>query len=396
MNNGTNARWSTLDRFWLNFTGGKFRHVYEEAVIGGMSNPGFMFKFEADGYAPVVTRAVGPEEAAASFDVALNAAESKVVTVLLPDGRPASGADIGLVSPEARLQLIPGGFSRDGLQSAGSLIACGKDGQFELPPDDAVTGVVAAHGEGFASVARLDLQTEPVLRLQAWGRLEGSYVSGEKAVAGRELYFEYGQDGRISLSTEFRAYRVTTDENGRFAFPQVPPGKHRLVRLVQQNSVPQAGWLLRFLEEVEIRPGETTQVTVGGSSYNVTARLRWPQELKRDPSWKVSASIRTPSPLPPESAMGNAQALAAWRAIPEVKAALTNMRHFPLTENVDGTFSVEDVPAGEYRFSAAVFETPGMAGPMTMHARAEASVTVPSDPPSGTVDLGEVVLKPAP
>ena len=48
-NNATNGRWSTLDRFWLNFAGGKFRHVFEEAVIGGMSNPGFIFKFEADG-----------------------------------------------------------------------------------------------------------------------------------------------------------------------------------------------------------------------------------------------------------------------------------------------------------------------------------------------------------
>ena len=126
INNGTNAQWSTLDRFWLNFTGGQFRHVFEEAVIGGMSNPGFVFKFQADGYAPFVTRAVGPEEAEASFDVALNPAESKVVTVLLPDGQPASGAEIGLVSQGARPMLIPGGFSRDNLQSAESLFGATK------------------------------------------------------------------------------------------------------------------------------------------------------------------------------------------------------------------------------------------------------------------------------
>ena len=122
-NNATNGRWSTLDRFWLSFAGGKFRHVFEEPVIGGTANRGFIFKFEADGYAPLVTRVVGPEEAEASFDVALNPAKSVVVTVLLPDGRPAAGADVALVSAGARFQLLPGGFSRDNPQSGGSLLA---------------------------------------------------------------------------------------------------------------------------------------------------------------------------------------------------------------------------------------------------------------------------------
>ena len=217
-----------------------------------------------------------------------------------------------------------------------------------------------------------------------------------KALPGRELYFQYGQGGRSLISTDFKAYQVTTDENGRFAFPQVPPGKHRLTRLAPLKGGPATGWSLEPLQEVEIRPGETTQVTIGGSSHHVAARLRWPQELNRDPSWKVSASLRTPLPRPPENAVGNAQALAAWQALPEVQAALTNMRHFPLEKTPTELSRRRLFQRENTCFLSQLFDSPTAAGPVKMHARAEASVTVPSDPPSGTVDLGEVLLKDGP
>jgi len=391
--NQTNAQWSTLDRFWLNFAGGEFRHVFEEAVISGMSNPGFVFKFEAEGYAPFVTRAVGPEEAKVSFDVALRAVESKVVTVLRPDGRPARGAEIGLVAPGVRLDLLPGGFSHDNLSVPENLLVSDKDGQFKLPADDSVTRVVATHAEGIADVSRADLATDPVVRLQPWGRLEGTYVSGGKAVGGRELFFEYGQDGQVAISSGFDAYRIKTDESGHFAFPQVPPGKHRLMRRIEHKYGSQTAWSHQPLEEVEIRPGETTQVTVGGSTCSVAVRVRWPQELARDPAWKLTASLQSPQPRPPQEALGNPQALAAWVALPEVKAALSKARHFPLTENADGSFSAEEVPAGDYVLSAAVFEPKATQGPAAIHARAETAVTIPANATTATVDLGELVLK---
>ena len=52
------ATWSSIDRFWLSFEGGQFQHLYEELVRGGLKEPAFLFKFEADGYAPLVTRTV--------------------------------------------------------------------------------------------------------------------------------------------------------------------------------------------------------------------------------------------------------------------------------------------------------------------------------------------------
>jgi hypothetical protein len=46
---GATIQWSSFDRDWLNFTGGKFRHAFEDAMVQGCPNPGYALKFEADG-----------------------------------------------------------------------------------------------------------------------------------------------------------------------------------------------------------------------------------------------------------------------------------------------------------------------------------------------------------
>src|SRR6266496_1612085 len=52
--------WSTIDRFHPTFEGGTFRHVYEEAVVCDATNSGYLLKFEADGYAPYLSRFIAP------------------------------------------------------------------------------------------------------------------------------------------------------------------------------------------------------------------------------------------------------------------------------------------------------------------------------------------------
>ena len=77
----TNAHWSTIGRFWLDFADGAYTNRFEEAVLGGTKNPGYMLKFIADGYAPFVSRAIGPDEGDVQLDVVLHRAVATVVTV---------------------------------------------------------------------------------------------------------------------------------------------------------------------------------------------------------------------------------------------------------------------------------------------------------------------------
>ena len=396
----TNATWSNIDRFWLSFEGGRFRHVFEEPVLGGVKEPAFVFKFEAEGYVPFVTRVVRADEGEAQFDVRLRAGAATAMTVLLPDGRPAVNADIGLVSPGAGLRLIPGGFSRENLQSGGSLLTTDGQGQFRLPPDDAVARVIAAHPGGFAETTPAVLAAEPVIRLQAWGRLEGTYLSRGQPAADRELLFQYGQGDFTTVSSDSRAYQVRTDRDGRFVFPQVPPGQHRLVRLVPEKGLPGMSsgtvWSHQPLLQVDIRPGDTTTVTIGGTSYTVRARLQWPADLPREANWRVVGVVRTPVLPAPEETRNSPQALAAWRNRPEVRGAFAGQRFFPLAETTDGTWVAEDVPAGSYVLFVGAVGPGETAGQFKERARAEVPVVVPADPPSGVLDLGEIPMVPTP
>jgi len=66
---------SPLERFWLDFSGGEFHHSYEEAVITGIPNPGYVLKFEAEGYAPYVTRTIEAEEGVVELAIELERSE---------------------------------------------------------------------------------------------------------------------------------------------------------------------------------------------------------------------------------------------------------------------------------------------------------------------------------
>jgi RNA polymerase sigma factor (sigma-70 family) len=391
----TSFQWSSIDRFWLNFEGGKFRHVYEEPVIAGSKPYGFAFKFEAEGYASAITRAVAEDEGKVHFDIALQPARTSLITVVLPDGRPAASADIGLVSPSSGLRLLPGGFDRNNVQSGGSLVRTDGRGEFKLPPDESIARIIAAHLEGFAETTPAALESEPTLRLQPWGRLEGIYRSAGQAAAGRELLFEYGDGNYQSISSSFDGYRVKTDAQGRFVVPQVPPGHHRLVRLVETKVNPGGvGWTHEPMTDVEIRAGETTSIAVGGCT--VTARLRWPADLSQVSNWTVRVWLRPASLIPPDETKANPAALAAWYAQPETRKAAARTRGYALSQKASGVYAAEEVPAGDYQLAASVLDPSTSSSALQARAHAELLIAVPADLSAGSLDLGEIELQTGP
>jgi len=260
----TNAHWSTLDRFWLNFEGGKFNHTYEEPVLGGTPNPGYMFKFQAEGYAPVVSRPVAASERGAHFEITLRRAKTSSVSILLPDGRPAARAEIGLVSPTSELRLAPGAFDRSTSIQAANVLTADENGNFTLALEPDVNRLIVAHPAGFGMTTPAALATSPVIQLQPWGRLEGTFLSGSDAAPGRSVLFEFEHGNYLSISMDFSSYQTKTDNQGGFVFPQVPPGKHSVVELTPQRQPSGAtAWSHNRIADVEILPGETTRVTLG-------------------------------------------------------------------------------------------------------------------------------------
>jgi hypothetical protein len=394
---GTRPRWSTIERFWPSFAGGKFRHSLEEAVVGGMANPGYVFKFEAEGYAPHVTRTVAPDEGEVFFEVTLQPASSTTLTVLQPDGRPAANADVGLVSSGAQLRLRPGGFDRTSGASGGSVLTTDAKGQVRLPPDESIRKVVVVHAQGFAEATSAKLQAEPTLQLQAWGRVEGVYWKGGKPAAGQELLPGLPGEDALSISFDFMTCKIQTDGAGRFAFAKLPSGHLRLMHLV---SIAQkdggTSWIHEPLTDVEVRPGERTWIEPGKADRSVTLRLRWPAGWQAEPGWQTWAMIGTPLPYPPLEVRTNQAASLQWTQRPENRAAFASARSFSLKDAGSGTWIGEDVTPGRYLVRVFVRDANGPQGADNLRARFEGPVEVPADSSTGPVDLGEIPLEQMP
>jgi RNA polymerase sigma factor (sigma-70 family) len=395
----TNARWSMLEPFWPRFSGGQFRHTYEEPVVGGMANRGYILKFEAEGYAPFISRIIGADEVEARIDAVLHPAASTTITVLLPDGRPASQVDVGLVSPGARLELLPGRFSRLGPLSGAALLRTDAKGKVLLSSDPSITRVIFACSDGYAEAMPADLRVEPTVRLQPWGRIEGVFASG-KSAAGRLVKLELGHDAFDTVRTDFHQYQLEADGEGRFTFPQVPPGQRKLLRLFPGKQGNMAMWRHGPTTDIDIQPGETTRTTLGEPGCIIIARVLWPEGFKRAPTMQVFGTVATPLPEPPADGIGSddvghMEALVRLQKSPEFLVAAASARRYPFTEQPDGTWRSEEVLPGNYTVSVRVAVFPAAEGGMAPYKYMEgmAPVTVPAEPVTGALDIGEIVVR---
>lgn len=390
----TNAAWSPLDRFWLSFGGGEFRHTFTEAVVGGIKNPGYVLKFEAEGYAPWVTRTVAADEGEVRLDIVLRAASATTITVVTPDGRVAANAEIALVSSGGRARLAGVGF--DPLNSHGSVrVATDSSGQFQLPDDDSLVTVMASHPDGFATASPTGFVAgQTTWTLQSWGRIEGRWLSGDKVASGRSLMLE-GVDGPLGpLQFEFTAFKVDSDGNGHFHYDRVPPGRVNLTRLQRSETGDgQVSWGQGRSTEVEVLPGKTTEVTFGGGGYQVTARLGWTDGKPSILPWQFHGSVDTPIPLPPPEVVKNPEAMERWWQVPEHQQAARAMKRFPMALKPDGSLLAEEVEPGNYvvRIGGFVPDSNGNA-----QAQAQAGLiplSIPENPATGVIDLGVIPLR---
>jgi hypothetical protein len=159
-------------------------------------------------------------------------------------------------------------------------------------------------------------------------------------------------------------YDVEADENGHFTFPTVPPGKLTLSKWSSRGTRQAA---LNPLAELAIQPGETKTMAVG--AYTATARLRWPEGITREADWSILAyylQMQTAGPTGPGHR---------------------------LTETPDGVLAAEDLTPGSYLVKVSVAGPPGSDGLAKTLLGAEVPFTVPAEPSSGAVDLGEIVLQ---
>lgn len=244
------------------FTDGAYEQDLNRPLVIGPDNPGYVLKFEATGYEPVVSRSFEEGEGEVHLDVALRPSQGTVITVLKPNGQPVAGAGVGLVSPNAELRLSQGSFIRDPLTTA--VLETEVDGRFRLPTDPSVTRIIIACVDGYLSATPESLKAASSVRLEPWGAIEGTCVADGKPVAGQKYMLALEGESFNTVMCGFEAYKVETDAQGRFTIQRAPPGNHNLQR-VTTGIGPNGevtSWGPQGQTPVTVRPGETTTVTL--------------------------------------------------------------------------------------------------------------------------------------
>ena len=197
-------------------------------------------------------------------------------------------------------------------------------------------------------------------------------------------------------------YDAETDEVGRFIFERVTPGRMEVYRYV--DGADHRGWTASHPVIVDVKPGETVRVQVGGTGRPVIGRLALPEgisladlvlghggHLTTRPS-----ELPTPADYPDWTDDQRSAWWDAFRKTPEGRAtSRTRERQYALALRPDGTFRIDDVPAGRYVLTLP-FEGRSQGDRSGRMAFARVEVVIPEIPGGRNdepLDIGTIPLE---
>ena len=385
---------------------------YEYVFTG--SHAAHYLRVEADGYKPVVSRAFREGDAERTFDFRLEPGEPVQGIVYDPFGAPLPGATVVLAVPSAlpdfrNSRLVP----RQGVSST----VTDAQGGFEFPPPSEPFLVVALHDSGYAEVPDESFRASPVVELHPWASVEGTMRICDKPAAAELALGERVHEHLKHQPHVHHYFHATTDSAGRFTFPRVAPGELWVSRQFHFADDERSHPTTTHAQLVEVHPGTTVPVQVGGAGGPVTGRLVGPPGAEIN--WTLShlfivtdgPEVEEPDQELPDGwhAMGLEERRAwreEWMASRDYQEYLrlarsirAQTRTYAGRIQVDGAMRVEDVPPGRYKLKATVFHPTG-AGYSDHQAplgEVEHAFTIePGHDLADLVELGTLELRPKP
>ncbi|MHB1561366.1 MAG: hypothetical protein ACYC61_28295, partial [Isosphaeraceae bacterium] len=245
-----------------------------------------------------------------------------------------------------------------------------------LEPTKPPYAIVALHERGFARrTVSAGSEPRPVeLTLEPWGRIEGILKIGRRPGGQQKLSLDRRDMWDSSDGINWTD-SATTDAGGRFTADRLVPGKFDISRLISLGSVGSAGGHPSLV--VDVRPGATTRVTVGGTGRAVVGKIEAPDELVGRKDWIYGLGYLHPS-------------RAGAGPDPTVRSIV-------FKAEADGSFGIDDVAAGTYLLTLPIVKkpsaSPGGFFSTDWIAKATREVVVPAMPGGRSdepLDLGMI------
>jgi RNA polymerase sigma factor (sigma-70 family) len=226
---------------------------------------------EADGYQPddFVGFTGNVEDVAHDFKLRKATPFSGIVRS--PDGRPLAGAEVALDDIGSSIHVGDGSLWRSEHQSPSLPAKTDLNGRYSLPSRDGRAWIVVVHKVGFALRSPEQLAGSTDITVAPWGRIEG-VMKIEGLVAPSERVWARLNVAGFGGLVE---HRTRTDQNGCFTFDRVAPGVLTVGRAVPEKVG--GSQSLSNPVAVELAPGQTARVQIGGTGRPVIGRPDRPE-----------------------------------------------------------------------------------------------------------------------
>jgi protocatechuate 3,4-dioxygenase beta subunit len=377
---------------------GKFE--YAENV----ERDGYATRIESDGYLPAESRPIKGEEGTVALAFRLKKGMPLAGTLITPAGKALAGADLLLVTPSSQIIITNGAPTS---QTFTLKAKSDEAGAFHMPPQAGKFTLLVLHPEGYAELTPEQLAKPAAFTIQPWGRVEGLVRVGNKLGAG-QVVTATPLDNVRHIECKMKA-----DEDGRFVLAFVPPGKANVAIEVKLGETRNSANYGRTQHQhVDVEAGKATQVAIGGTGRPVTGRLVAPAALPAKVEWYYAhSSIATKVDFPKRTLPADWDKMddaakrqwnETWRQTPQMRAYATAMqgrKYFPVRLEGDGSFRVDDVPAGNYQLQVSLQQPPSThpvdTGPVIAAVTQEFTIPeMPTGRSDKAMDLGEVSLTP--
>lgn len=330
--------------------------LYTETFTASMA--GRPLKFSAEGYTAVQTEPLkGDGSDAPQIEIRLKPDAGVVGKILNADGTPAVNTRVALATPGQRL-TTNAGILKPSVNNQAEMGFTDDQGAFRLRTPNTNYRVIALGDGGYAELdVAQGAQPEPIT-LAPWGRIEGVVRLGDKTAVSARMSASAHYPGSLSpeaINISF-LYSATTDQNGAFTFDRLLPG---VVSVGTQLKLPGQMYTMGRSKSVQVDPGQTVNLTLGGTGRPVTGRLTFSDNLQSG-DIQIQVTLQTDRnkqiPYPKEYADKSAGERNTWyfewRKSEEGKAFEAESRlkkfHHSIMMQTDGSFHFDDVPAGAY------------------------------------------------
>ncbi len=348
---------------------GRFRLQLSPGGSGADTGLEYGFKIEAVNYKPWSSdrfrlgQPVGPQV------IQLKPQLWPTVRILHVDGEPAVKANVTIGSRANRISVK--GYRRRPV-TGGLNVVTDVNGDVQIPPIDEPFTIMVYDNNGFAEENFANSDEVQDIRMRKWASLSGQVFDvNEQPVANLPLIFEgirVGLDGKRNIQDHTGA---TTDSDGLFEFPRLPPIRG-LVRTLPVGKVN------RISIPVMLQPGKSSKVEIGkGIVVRGKIRLRGEPDIKVDHGNTVASILRIAAPpfgWPAGVAELNEFDLQGGRtaynrlikrgSTIDPQVYLNSVPNYTAKTNADGSFAINVREPGEYELTISIrakhIDNPGM------------------------------------